>query len=151
MSPRIHAQPACGAPVLPNALRILETHEGSRRAHGRFHCQASVDVDGQPRAAHEGPREASIRGELQGIAGGPCHGLARVAADEGPLLHLPLKLNHVKRILIRARRRGGEVRGFAFDREPGERNGRVAAVEAKLGIVALERDGRSQRIVRRGE
>ena len=46
------------------------------------------------------------------------HDFAGIAADEHPFAGLPLELDDVEHVLVGARRRRGEVRRLALDREP---------------------------------
>src|SRR5579875_980176 len=133
------------APVLAVGLRKLPTRKRPAAAHRRLHRQAAVRIDGPGGVSHERFRKTLLRLELQRISRARPR-LARVSAGEGPLLPLPLELDHIKRELIRIRRGGAEVRALAFQREPAQRRRRGGSVKPQLRIGPLNSSGVRGRI-----
>ena len=134
MSPRIQAIPPVARQCCPKSCEYSKrTNDPPARtavsiARLRF---ASMVNPARPTNDFANPRSGANCKRRSCVAR---HHAARVAADERPLLHLPFELDHVQRVLFRSRSRRSEVRGFAFDREPGQRNSRIASVQPQIRI-----------------
>ena len=120
-----------------NAARTVASIRSARTILRPAPPFRSPDCDSRRSSTRRAPRTISqIPGPARTAAATRVarHHAARVSAHERPLLHLPFELDHVQRVLFRSRSRRREVRGFAFDREPGQRNRRIASVQPQIRI-----------------
>src|SRR5262249_44495937 len=102
--------------------------------------QTPVHINGPTRVPDEGLREPGIGSESQWVRGGTHLLLPRISADERPLFHLTLELNHVEDVITGVFVWEVEVPGLAFDGQPRQRDRGVCAYHAETGIEPLETD-----------